>query len=794
LGQLQWTPARVPGTAAAAVGADGRDFDADDWWFRSRFALESLPEGDRLILELDGIATISEVFLNGTSVLESTSMWAAHQVDVTAHVRADNELVVACRALRPLLAVRRLPRQRWRARIVEDGSLRWFRTMIFGRSPGYAPGPAPVGPWRPVRVTRRGPAGIDSFSVRTALEGDDGVIVVRAALRGKVGAAAVSAGDGVEPLVELGDGRHGAEIRVPNVQRWWPHTHGEPVLHPVSLSLDGRPVASRRVGFRTLSWSEDILTEGLDLRVNGVPIFIRGAVWTPADLISLAPSPAELRRLLGRVREAGMNMLRVVGTGAYESSTFYDLCDELGVLVWQDLMFASLDYPVSVPEFRSEVEQEARDVLAQLSGRPSLAVVCGNHEIEQQPAMLGQDPRLGRDDFWDEMLPRLADESGADCAYIRSTPCGGALPFHPDKGIAHYFGIGGYFRRLDDVRRAGVRFAAECLPFANVPDEVKFPVHHPKWKEGVLRDAGPAWAPLPGWDFDDARDFYFAQVFGIDPLELRRIDHDRYLELSRVASGEVMAEVMGEWRRDASPCRGAIVLWFKDMVPGAGFGVLDHAGTPKVAYHYLRRSLAPVAVWTTDEATAGVAVHAVNDGPQPLRARLRVALYKDLEVCVDEAEEEVEIPAHGSLQRNVEAMIGRFVDAACCYLFGPPGHDAIVASLTSDAEAGTLLSQSMRFPSGRPLTRESAAQLGLAASVDAIEDRNVAVRLCSRRLAYGVRVRVPGFVPDDDCFSLEPGRERVVRLRAEDPHGEFTAGAITALNLQDRVSIANKPA
>ncbi len=797
LGELEWSSATVPGTAAGAVGADGRDFDADDWWFRTHFELDGLDRpsgGARLTLELDGIATVSEVFLNGELVLESSSMWASHEVDITSLARDDNELVIACRALRPLLAVSRRPRQRWRVRIVEDGNLRWFRTMIFGRSPGYAPGPAPVGPWRPVRVSRRAAVGLDSLALRARVDGDDGVVRVSANLRGAVREAEVISGDRRVRLREATDGCYEAELRVPDPALWWPHTHGDPALHELSVELDGEPVATRRVGFRSLDWSDDILEAGLDLHVNGVPIFVRGAVWTPADLVSLAPAAADLRAVLELARDAGMNMLRVNGTGAYESPLFYDLCDELGILVWQDLMFASLDYPLSDPDFRAEVEREAALVLDRLAGRPSLAVLCGNHEIEQQPAMLGLDPGLGRDELWDETLPRIVGESGADCAYVRSTPCGGALPFHPNRGIAHYFGIGGYHRDPDDARRAEVRFAAECLPFANVPDQVEFPVHHPRWKAGVPRDAGPAWAPLPGWDFDDARDFYFVRVFGLDPTAVRRTDHARYLELSRATSGEVMAEVMGEWRRDASPCRGALMLWLKDMVPGAGFGVLDHRGSPKVAYHHLRRALAPVAVWTTDEGTAGIDVHVANDRGEPLHARLRVALYQDLETRVEEASEMVEVPAHGSLRRNVDGLIGHFVDSSCTYLFGPPGHDAIVVSLESADDGGELLSQAFRFPAGRPLTREPAARLGIDATVESETGEQVTLRIGSRRLAYGVRLHTPGFIADDDAFSLEPGRSRLVALSALGPESRFGGGTVSALNLNDRVKIATRGA
>ncbi|MGI8506813.1 MAG: glycoside hydrolase family 2 protein [Solirubrobacteraceae bacterium] len=787
LTELEWHTARVPGTAAAAVGADGRDFDAEDWWFRCRFLAPADWSEEPLALELDGIATVSEVYLNGELVLESSSMWAAHVVDLEGRVRAENELVIVCRALRPLLGKRRRPSARWRTRVVNEGNLRWFRTMMFGRSPGFAPGPAPVGPWRPVRLSPR--PRIALLSLHPRLEGDDGILHVSAQAAEPLEAATVTLGGEREPLRPTTAGLLEAELRLGRVERWWPHTHGEPVLHEVGIELAGTRVATRRVGFRSLSWSGEVAEHGLDLQINDVPVFIRGAVWTPADLVSMAPADGDLRALLQRVRDGGMNMLRVVGTGAYEAPAFHDLCDELGILVWQDFMFANLDYPTEDPEFLDVVTREARQVLAGIAGRPSLAVVCGNSEVEQQPAMMGLDPALGRGDLWEEALPRLVSESAADCAYVRSTPCGGDLPFHPAQGVTHYFGVSGYFRPTDDARRAEVRFASECLAFANVPDEVEAPVHHPRWKLGVQRDAGTGWDLGAGWDFDDVRDYYLGSVYGVDPVQLRRSEHERYLELSRATSGEVMAEVMGEWRRTGSPCRGALVLWLKDMLPGAGLGVLDHRGLPKVAYHHLRRALAPVAVWTTDEGVGGVAVHVANDRPEPLRGCLRVALYRDHETCVAEAREELEIGPRGIAERTVEGVLGRFVDAAWAYRFGPPTADAIVVSLETRGEPRRLISQAFRFLGRRPVSREPSTRMELEASVRQNSGTIAVLSIRSRRLAHGVRLGIPGFIPEDDAFSVEPGHERTVNLRAVTPDARLAAGSITGLNLAAPVKI-----
>jgi beta-mannosidase len=771
---LEWAPATVPGTAAGAVGADGRDFDATDWWFRCRFAVDGgSPETE---LRLGGIATVAEVYLNGELILESESMFTAHRVDICGRLRpgTENELAIVCRALAPRLSGRRRPSARWRTRVVNAGNLRWYRTMMFGRSPGFAPGPAPVGPWRPVSLAAPDP--LASLRVRARVVGSDGIVTLNVPPGAPVEACEARLA-GVRAQLEPE-----TELVLPGAALWWPHTHGEPALHELSVVRDGETVARRRVGFRALGWPQDIARDGLDLHVNGVPVWVRGAVWTPADLVSMAPSAETLRALLQHVRDAGMNMVRVVGTGAYEAPAFFDLCDELGILVWQDLMFGNLDYPVSEPEFREGVRGEAAEVLQDVAGHACLAVLCGNNEVEQQPAMMGLDPALGRDPLWDEELAALVGASGAGCAYVRSTPCGGPLPFHANAGVTHYFGVSGYFEPPAAARRADVRFASECLAFANVPDEVEVPVHHPDWKAGVPRDAGTGWDLGAGWDFDDVRDYYLRHLYGVDPVALRRSDLTRYLELSRHASGEVMAEVMGEWRREASPCRGALVLQLKDMLAGAGLGVLDHRGAAKVAYHYLRRALAPVAVWMTDEDVNGVDLHVANDRPEALAARLRVALYRDGSARVAEAETQVSLAGHATERLSVERVVGSFVDAAWAYRFGPPAQHAIIATLTGSGEDPAVLSQAFFFPAGRPVERRPAAELGLR--VSATEE---ALRLQADRLVYGVRISAPGFIAVDDAFSVEPGAGRTVALRRDPSSADAPSAVVTALNLEDQV-------
>lgn len=841
-GDLQWLPATVPGTAASALAAAGRlapgeplDTDARDWWFRTSFPWAP-EDGDDARVLLDGIATVADVFLNGELLASTTSMFVGTDLRVQDLLRPENELAIRCRSLLPVLRRRRKPRARWRTRVAKDGNLRWIRTTLQGRAPGFSTVPAPVGPWRPVRIVRGGRPGFEQVHLTPSLDGDDGVVRVAARFRAGSGRRAASA----EATLRGPSGTHRAELdveadgapvavtgilRVQDVARWWPHTHGDPVRHEVTIAVtldDGSVLRSpgHHTGFRALAPGptpgHDVTVDGLDLRVNGVPVFARGAVWTSADPIGLAPTDDELRAQLQLVRDSGMNLLRIAGIGVYESERFHELCDELGIMVWQDLALANMDYPVVDEGFRADLDDEISALLRRIGSRPSTVVVCGDSEIEQQVAMLGLDPELARGPIPGELLPAALEAAVSDAILVPSSPCGDP-PIRPDVGITHYYGVGGYRRPLEDARRADVRFAAESLAFSNVPDEEalhdllprspgELVVHHPRWKAGVPRDAGA------GWDFEDVRDHYLRERYAVDPGELRRTDHERYLELSRTVTGEVMAATFGEWRRAASRCGGGLVLWWRDLVPGAGWGLVDHRGVPKVALHHLRRALAPVAVWTTDEGLGGIALHAANDGREPLPVVLRVGLYRDGEQLVAEGREELVLGPGATVERRVEELVGRFVDSAWAYRFGPAPHDLVVATLEaggdgapagdlpasapSDAPAAhpagdrRLLSQAVAFPAGRPLARRSAASLGLAGVLRTGEDGRPEVVLHSRALADGVRLIAPGWAPEDDAFDVAPGGRRVIALRPLTTAAAPPSSVLVrALNLSDPFAV-----
>jgi len=757
---LAWRPAKVPGTIASVLGEDV-DCDANDVWWRAPLGGE-LSAG--CILGFDGVATLWDAWVDGVRVAGADSMWQRVEV-MLEHVA--KHLVIRCRSVAAELAKKR-PRPRWKVPMIEQQQLRWIRTTLLGRTPGWSPPCPAIGPWRPIwleqRVHDHGTTKLDARVV-----GDTGAVEVAATLPA----------DRVSMIVERGEQRATAELAhhdgawrgvatVAHAARWWPHTHGEPALYRVALDVQRGEhrftVELGRIGFRTLE------VENLQVRVNGVPVFCRGACWTPLDVRSLAATPEQYDAAVAQLCAAGMNMIRVGGTMTYEDAALFDALDARGVLLWQDLMFANMDYPED-DAFGATVRTEVAAEIARLAHRPSLAIVCGNSEGEQQAAMWGAARERWAPKLFHEILPEVVHAHAPGVAYVPSSAHGGAFPHSSNVGPSSYYGVGAYLRPLEDARRAEVVFASECLAFANVPAPSGLPgdgvrAHHALWKQRAPRDLGA------GWDFDDVRDHYVKLLFGVDPVALRSFDHERYLELGRHATGEVMARTFGEWRRARSVTRGGLVWFLKDLWPGAGWGVVDAHGKPKLAWHALRRALAPVALAITDEGTNGLAVHLVNDGREPITRSLELLLWRS-DAEVGRGVREVTVPAHGAIELNANELFDGFFDLSYAYRFGPPGVHVVHARF-GDAEQFWL-------PAGLTATR--VADVGLTARL-----AGDVLTVSAQRFAQFVTIDAPGWLPSDDGFHLAPGQRRELSLtRTGAP---VKAGSISASNAEASAKIS----
>ncbi len=791
---IEWTPIAAATTVAAALGlaSDGsRDgvtyaLDEQDWWFRAVIPPAQETAGERW-LRCDGLATLADLWLDGQHLLSSSTMFAAQDVRLPSDDRA-HELVMRFRALGAELSQKR-PRPRWRVPMLQQQQLRWFRSTLLGRTAGWSPAWPAVGPWRPLRVERR--TGFDVADLQLHCSAD-GALRVGLGLRSIDGAQLsnarllVDAGRGVSRHdIQLGpsDGSVAwSSLRLSGVEPWWPHTHGTPRCYDAAIEVDvdgaTQRIAIGPIGFRDLELEQG--DGAFQLRVNGTRIFARGACWTPLDVAGFSTDPQRLARDFALVRDAGINMLRLSGAMTYESDAFLDACDAQGVLVWQDLMFANMDYPAEDADFAALVEREVSEQLRRLQGRPSVAVICGNSEGSQQAAMWGAPQERWTPALFHETLPPRVAELLPTAVYWPSSAHGGAFPHQPSAGTASYFGVGAYRRPMSDARESGLRFASECLGFANIPEAEALAAMHPMvpgdatWKSGVPRDLGAS------WDFDHIRDHYVSSLFGVDASALRADEPDRYLELGRATTCYVIERTLRDLRRHGSAASGALVWFWRDLVPGIGWGVVDAGGRPKSAWYGLRRASAPLAVHLTDEGLNGLGISAINDGAEAFEGKLEVTLWKDGAVRVGLGTSPVSVPAHGSLSRNVVDVLGDFLDVNHAYRFGPPVADLVAVRLL-DAD-GQERAQD-RFVVGL-LPRDVDPALRISASLGrAANDGHWRLTVEANRVALFVHSALPGYRLEDEYFCLLPGETREIIAIPLEGTKSAPAGEIRAVNL-----------
>ncbi|MDO9181219.1 MAG: hypothetical protein Q7U04_02365 [Bacteriovorax sp.] len=774
--QIEWINAIVPGTVAQALGTkleENLQLDSFDWWYHTSFTTNDLVDGSRVFLNFLGLATFAEVWLNGELILSSKNMFVASRCDVTALIEKNNEIYICFHSIERELK-NKTPRPRWKTNLVNNQNLRFIRTSLLGRIPGWTPAIQAIGPWKEITLEIIKETSIELTSMQSNLVDTSGEINLEAKINyfgsERIHSASIIVDEKSYPLI-LGKEENSlvlikSKVEIINVPLWWPHTHGDPTLLSCRIELlaDNRVITidCGKVGFKSIKLNRQ---NGLvEFQVNNIPIFCRGACWTTNDFISLVGDKADLEKSLQLAVNSGLNMFRVGGTMVYESDDFYRMCDHYGILIWQDFMFANMDYPVLDLDFKNEIESEAIYQIKRLQKYVSLSVYCGGSEIEQQAAMMGLPKSDWSNDFFKDTLPTLINKHHTGIPYFPSSPCEGALPIHLSIGISHYYGVGAYKRNISEVKHANVKFAAECLGFSNVPMDETLkvlgkgqipPPHSPLWKSQVPRDTGA------GWDFEDIRDFYFEKLFNIDPIELRSHDLSRYLEISRVVSGEVMKRVFSEWRKAGSVCRGGLVWFFRDLTPGAGWGIVDSLGYPKAVWYDLKRVWAKQAVLLTDEGLDGIQVHLLNETAISLKGILEVDFFIHQKIRSGHVRHSIELVPRESITLNVDELLGHFSDHNNVYRFGPAKYDVIRASLKC-AQTSELISEAFYFPTGLNLAFAEAE--GVQVEIDFVSQNEIIVTVSTTIFLQNAYLSCHGYLAEDNYFHMAPNQIRKIKL------------------------------
>lgn len=644
-------PATVPGcvhTDLLAAGLipdpydDANELDvawvaASVWRYTCRFTIgPELLAHDHVELRFDGLDTLATVTLDGATIATTANMHRRYRIDVTAIVHGserEHELAVEFASAtehadrlvasegvwpsssfgRPFNYVRKMACSwgwDWGPWLTSAGV--WRSASLVGWSDGAL---GDVRPHISIDAEERGRLDIDVDVVvdlsRPVDEPGGQALALTAALVGPDGSPA---GDAVTITPVTGSNR--LSIDAGTIERWWPHTHGAQPLYELTVRLtagaDVVDVVDRRtirIGFRTieLDTTPDATGSAFTFVVNGRPIFVRGVNWIPDDAFPTRVTADRYRERLTQAADAHCDMIRVWGGGIYEDDRFYDLCDELGLLVWQDFLFACAAYPEHL--LAVEVEAEARDNVSRLMHHTSLAIWNGNNENIWGYWDWGwQEVLAGRTwgaSFYHGTLPAICAELDPDRPYWPGSPWSGSDSVAPNAdahGCVHVWDVWNQLdldRYRDHTPRFVSEFGWQAPPSWTTMREHVAPEH-------FRRDSAAMRNHQKATDGDLKLDRGIVARFGpIDDLE-------SFWYAAQVVQARAVRTGIEHFRSLRPYCMGTIWWQLNDCWPVASWAVVDGAGRPKPAWYALRDAYRP-RLLTIQPRGDRLALVAVND-------------------------------------------------------------------------------------------------------------------------------------------------------------------------------------
>ncbi|SHK20676.1 beta-mannosidase [Nocardiopsis flavescens] len=746
-----------------------------DWRYTLVFEADAPADGERVDLAFDGLDTVATVTLNGQVLGTAANMHRSHRFDARAALRAgSNELTVD---LRSALEYAEEERERLGARPhTNTHPYNMVRKMACSFGWDWGPDLQTAGIWKPVRLERWTTArlarvrplvtvdadGTGRVEVHADLEraGDGTPLVLTAAVAGRTATATLAA-----------DASSGTvTVEVPGADLWWPVGHGGQPLYDLDLTLaardgaDALDTAHRRIGFRTVTVDTEPDEHGtpFTVSVNGRPVFVKGANWIPDDHFLTRITRERLEHRVGQAVDSHMNMLRVWGGGIYETEDFYDVCDERGVLVWQDFLLACAAYPEEDPLW-GEFEAEARENVARLSSHASLALWNGGNENLWGHEDWGWKDRLGDltwgHRYYTELFPAVVAELDPTRFYADGSPYSPGLTAeesHPN-AEAH-----GTRHEWDVWNRTDHRAYRDIVP--RFCSEFGF-------------QGPPTWSTLTEWIHDEpltpespvfllhqkAEDGNGKLSRGLSmhlPTPTTFADWHWATQLNQARAVAVGVEHYRSWWPRTA---GSLVWQLNDCWPVTSWAAVDGQGRRKPLWYALRDAYAP-RLLTLQPRDGRLVLIAVNDTDEPWEALLRVERRDFAGGILDGTETALSVPVRATAEYEPPRSLLAAADDTREVLVATAGETRLVRPFREDVhlayDTDALTAEAEPAPGG------------------------YSVRVSASSLARGVSVLADRVAPDaevdDMLVDLLPGETHtfLVRTAAEVDPQEFTRGPV----------------
>ena len=668
-----------------------------DWAYTCKFPSPTTRQGP-VFLHFYGLDTLATVYLNNLEIARCNNMNREYGVDVHQQLARQGEnnllLIVFHSPLRFIDDVKQPPEHL--GIIAKHKYLR--KTLSDFASPyfGIHPHSVKVGAFRDVVLDVPHHSWINDVWVRSELSPDHKqarlkVVVEAAVTESSLGWALTDSGG-----QEVASGSQAAtasatefEINVPNPKLWWPRTHGTPYLYRLCVSLGDQTElmdsCTVRVGIREVRLAlTDPVTGGkcFRLEINGQPIYIQGANWTPIEGMTHCWHREKALRLLDLTEQVGMNLLRVWGDAYMPPQEFYDECDRRGILVWQDFMFGHGMHPNGNPEFDNSCQIEVEGQIRSLRNHPSLALWCGGNENYLGLELLGVKSEVGRTLF-EQIMPDACAVLDPSRPFHRSSPYGGPYSNWPLEGDWHDYAPINFYPESSVPLLASELGAFSAPRLTSMEKFLNAEEIWPKAFDPAIRKPHqPAWPPMwayrtwdAAWDWVAPVERFCDPASAADLIRVLGTAHGEYLQerVERYRRGVPDGAAAGRRRNWGNMLSGLNEPW-----PTIHCGVIDYYLEPKIAYYFLRRAYEPVLVCferTPDRIHAWV----VNDSAQLVAGRLTVRrlrfdgtlrgeMFDEVEVNPGESQRCLDLTEFGPITLRNEFLWASYAGREVTYL------------------------------------------------------------------------------------------------------------------------------
>jgi beta-mannosidase len=601
--------------------------EEETWVYETTLNLpEEVLNAKRIYLIFEGLDTYTDIYVNGLKLRSTDNMFRRWEISLTGNLHlADNQLRIVFHPAAEIAA----QKAKELSYFLPSGEANFVRKAQYHFGWDWGPRFPTVGIWKPAYIEYYDAGKIEHVQIQQKeLKQSQALMNVQVDMSGdKMGNYRLECNiPEIESRFSIIGGlfpRNGAfDFEIKNPKRWNCNGYGEPYLYTLNLELylDNELIDQRseRFGLRTaeLIQTPDSLGSSFYFSINDKPVYAKGANMIPLDVFLPRVQPEDYEQLIDQALDANFNMLRVWGGGVYEDDYFYDLCDEKGIMVWQDFMFACALYPGD-SSFLSTVRYEIEEQVRRLRNHPSIVLWCGNNEIDEAWHNWGWQKQHGYSEedslriyadyqrLFHELIPSVLAKEDPSRSYHPSSPTHGwGRAESYVSGDQHYWGVWWGMEPFERYREKVGRFASE-FGFQSFPSTEYF---------SAFVEAGNQDLTSAEWKNHQKHPTGFetiAEYMQRDYLVPTNLDDYAYVSQLVQARG---MQIAIEAQRTRQPfCMGSLYWQFNDCWPVVSWSSVDYFGVPKATHYAVKRAFEPLLL-TVEEQNDSYAIHLVNDG------------------------------------------------------------------------------------------------------------------------------------------------------------------------------------